>query len=303
MQNDGSIADVQDQRNKELRKFPYTWFGNDAYHQRGKVTGRLRLSDGRPASGAAIFLGDRNTSIRPLVQGSNYYYTTYASEDGNFSFPDVRTGSYGLYAWSNGGVLADVYTNFTTANVTVTNGRNTNLRELAWKVPSGRSRIFQIGDFDKKALGFKNGGLPYQHGATEQSPASLTYTIGKSTTSDWYYAQSAIGTWTVEFTLSPEEVENHRNSSALLSVSLAGYSQSTALDINVNGQIIRTLSKDVLASDPALYRSGKTSGEWRFLQYDIDAELLHSGVNRVGFTVTRYTKWRGFLWDSVILEW
>ncbi|KAH6645195.1 polysaccharide lyase family 4, domain III-domain-containing protein [Truncatella angustata] len=299
--NDGSVADVETQHQKELQNWPYSWLDNAAYQSRGEISGTLQLSDGRPASGAAVYLGDTDTTVRPLIQGSNYYYTTYADANGKFSIPDVRSGNYGLYAWSNGGDIADVYTNFTTSDIVISKGVTTNLGTLDWQV-SGLDQIFQVGDFDKKALGFKNGGPPYEHGDTDKGPADFTYTIGASNASDWYYAQSLLGTWTVDFTLTSEDVAKHTKG-ALLSVSLAGYSQSAALNISANGQLLGSLSKDTLTSDPALYRSGKTSGEWRFLQYEIASNVLSEGKNTVDFTITRYTQWRGFLWDSVILEW
>jgi rhamnogalacturonan endolyase len=294
---------VRAQREKELHGWPYSWLNDTAYQSRGELTGSVHLSDGRPASGAAVYLGDTNTTTRPLVQGANYYYTTYADANGQFSLSNVRTGDYGLYIWSNGGVIADVYTNLTTTNISITQGETTDLGALTWDIPQGTERIFQIGEFDKTALGFHNGGPPYQHGVADDSPANLTYRIGSSNVSEWYYAQSLIGTWTIEFYLSSEDVARHVNSSALLSVSLAGYSQSSTLNISVNGQLLGSLDKDTLASDPVLYRSGKTSGEWRFFQYEIGGDSLSEGVSSVAFTVARYTQWRGFMWDSIILEW
>ena len=307
-QNNGSVEDVVERRKQELEKFPYSWLPDAAYHSRGEITGTLRLSDGRAASGASVFLGDTDTSIRPLVQGDNYYYTTTAKADGSFSFSDVRTGSYGLCAWSNGGDIADVYTNATVTPITVETDKTTALGEVEWALPAGRKQIFQVGEFDKKALGFKNGGLPYQHGVTEASPANLTFRVGKSDASqDWYYAISKPGRWTIEFEVDAVDLAaahaSNNGSTALLSVSLAGYSQSTAVDVDVNGEVVGTLSKDLFTSDPALYRSGKTSGEWRFVQYEVDVGLLVAGANAVGFTVTRYVQWRGVLWDSIILEW
>lgn len=264
------------------------------------MQGKLVLSDGRPASGAAVFLGDSATSTRPLVQGSNYYYTTYANKQGEFSFDNVRSGNYGLYAWSNGGALADVYTNFTTSGVSIAKGSTKHLNTLTWSIPKGRKPVFQIGDFDKKALGFTNGGAPRAHGLTEKGPMNLTYTIGVSSVSDWYYASSKLGSWNVVF----NATRPSPNATAILSVSLAGYSQSTVLTIYLNSNTkVGLISKDILASDPALYRSGTTSGEWRFLQYNIPASQLHEGQNTLSFTIDRYTQWRGILWDSVILEW
>ncbi|KAJ3960544.1 hypothetical protein N0V92_002795 [Colletotrichum tropicale] len=297
--NNGDVADAAQKHKEEVKHVPYTWFKDSAYHSRGGIEGTLTLSDGRPASNAAVYLGDSDTTIRPSIQGTNYYYTTYTNDKGRFTFDNVRTGSYAVYAWSNGGKLADVYTNFT-APVTVSKDKTANLGQLSWKVP-GSKRIFQVGEFDKKATGFKNGGVPYQHGVAADSPANLTFVVGQSQDSDWYFASSTVGKWTIEFDLPAGDVAANRT--ALLSVSLAGYSQSAALDIDVNGQVYGSLSKDVLTSDPALYRSGKISGEWRFFQYKIDPDVLKAGKNTVGFSVTRYTQWRGFLWDSIILEW
>ncbi|KAJ4357149.1 uncharacterized protein N0V89_001724 [Didymosphaeria variabile] len=298
--NDGSVVDAHKRAEKERKTWPYPFIQDDSYHSRGNLKGKLILSDGRPAAGAAIFLGDTNTSTRPLVQGSNYYYTTYADASGKFSLDYVRTGEYGLYAWSNGGALGDVYTNFTTSSIRITKGKTENLRTLTWEVPQDRIRVFQIGDFDKKALGFTNGGAPRQHGLTEKSPANLTYVIGASKTSDWYYASSKLGSWDVLFNTTRPST----NATALLSVSLAGYSQSTGLTIYLNGNTtIGTINKDTQTSDPALYRSGTTSGEWRFLQYELPSSGLYNGQNALSFTVDRYTQWRGILWDSIILEW
>lgn len=192
-----------------------------------------------------------------------------------------------------------MYTNFTASPVAISQDHTTDLGRLTWTVPSNTKRIFQIGDFDQKARGFTNSG-PHVHGLTEQSPANLTFTVGTSKTADWFYASSKLGSWDVVFNASsPSGAKKAR-----LSVSLAGYSQSTALTIYLNGnKTIGTISKDTLTSDPALYRSGTISGEWRFLQYEFDAKDVKAGRNVLSFATERYTLWRGVLWDSIILEW
>lgn len=217
----------------------------------------------------------------------------------------MRTGDYGLYAWSNGGELADVYTNITLTPITVEDGKTVALGDLTWELPVGRTPIFQVGDFDKNATGFVNGGLPYAFNITSLSPANLTFTIGESSAStDWYYASSALGTWTIVFEIDEADLQQYgSNGTALLSISLAGYSQSQAMDIDINGDVLGSLSTDNLTNDPGLYRSSRTSGEWRFIQYEIDPSQLVAGTNTVGFTITRFTEWRGFMWDSIFLEW
>ncbi|THW34801.1 hypothetical protein D6D21_09429 [Aureobasidium pullulans] len=289
--NDGSITDAKQKFREELAKWPYSWVNDTAYHSRGAVSGTLKLSDGRVAAGAAVFLGDSDIKA-PLAQGVNYYYTSYADASGKFSFSNVRTGQYGLYAWSNGGKIGDVYTNYTKSGINVKG--NTKLSTLTWSVPSNE-RVFQIGDFDKKTTGFIESG-PYHHGLAAQSPANFTYTVGKSNTSDWYYASSNLGTWNVEF-----DVATLEKSSARLIVSLAGYSQSTALTISSNGAVLGSLSKDNVTTDAATYRSGTVSGEWHQFVYPVSN--LKLGKNVISFTVNRYVLWRGFLWDAIALEW
>ncbi|KAG9528325.1 polysaccharide lyase family 4 protein, partial [Aureobasidium melanogenum] len=289
--NDGDVADAARKHEEELSKWPYPWVNNTAYHSRGSVTGSLRLSDGRVAAGAAVFLGDSDIKA-PLAQGTNYYYTTYVDAAGRFNFSNVRTGEYGLYAWSNGGEIADVYTNFTKAGIDVKG--KTNLSTLTWPVPSNE-RIFQIGEFDKKTTGFINSG-PYHHGLAALSPANLTYTVGISNISDWYYASSNIGSWKVEF-----HVPVLKTPTAKLVVSLAGYSQSTALTISINDVVLDSLTKDNVSTDASVYRSGTVSGEWHQFEYVVDN--LKQGRNVVSFEVDRYVLWRGFLWDAVALEW
>jgi rhamnogalacturonan endolyase len=255
------------------------------------VTGSLKLSDGRVAAGAAVFLGDSDIKAS-LAQGANYYYTTYTDASGRFSFANVRTGKYGLYAWSNGGMISDVYTNYTKSGIEVKG--KTNLSTLTWPVP-GNKRIFQIGDFDKKTTSFVNSG-PYRHGLAAVSPANYTFTVGTSNSSSWYYASSNLGTWNVEFSILKLEKPTAR-----LIISLAGYSQSTALTISANGVVLGSLSKNNVSTDAAAYRSGTVSGEWH--QFDYVVSNLEQGKNVVSFEVDRYVLWRGFLWDAIALEW
>lgn len=71
----------------------------------------------------------------------------------------------------------------------------TKLSKIVWKT-QGRKKIFQVGDFDRKALGFKYSGLPYQHSMVSKCPANLTYIVGKIRTSDWCLGQYTAGSGT-----------------------------------------------------------------------------------------------------------
>ncbi|KAF9895165.1 hypothetical protein FE257_000067 [Aspergillus nanangensis] len=296
--NDGSKSDAANRARKEFRNWPYKWFENEEYHSRGSVSGRLVMSDGRPAAKASVFLGDNHPNKTTLDMGTLYYYTGETDDQGKFSFKDVRTGDYGLQAWSNGGKLADVSTTFLRNDVTVKNGKQSQLGKLKWAV-SPAKKIFQVGDFDRKALGFKYGGAPYEHALVANCPGNLTYTVGKSKTSDWCFGQSAAGTWSIRF-LADQKASR---SSSVLTVSLAGYSEGTTSEILLNGDQDAPIGNlTTLPNDQSVYRSMTVAGEWRFFQFDIPKGKLRNGWNSIDFHVLKSSAWHGFMWDSIILE-
>jgi len=301
--NDGSQSDAASRWKREERAWPYEWFKDAAYQSRGSISGELVLSDGRPACGAAIFLGDSNSNISAADQGKDYYYTAYADEKGKFNIEDVRSGTYGLYAWSNGGEIGDVTTSFVQNNVIISARKKTNLKDSKWQVTDMKNRIFQIGAFDRKTDDFGlSGPSPFEHGRISRAPANLTYTIGKSQPSDWYFGQSALGTWGILFDLS--SIPSSSND-AKLTVSLAGFSGGSSADILLNdvkvGNI--TTNSKLLVSSQDTYRGATRAGEWRLLEFEVAKAGLRVGMNRMDVRIKTSTQWRGWLWDSIVLEW
>jgi rhamnogalacturonan endolyase len=272
------------------------------------VKGQLLLSDGRPASNAAVFLGDDNPTKTALDMGSTYYYTGYADAHGNFEFTDVRVASYGLQAWSNGSTIADVSTSFLKNGVVVAKDKVTDLGKLTWAV-SAKKKIFQVGEFDRTSNGFLYGGHVPTHALVANCPANLVYRVGCSKPKDWCFGQTYLGNWTISFKLG--ELPNPVPATATLIVSLAGYASGSSSTIWANDQRIGNLTSGAtgadpskgLVSDPCLYRSATTAGEWRYFEFAFNGGLLKKGENVVTFQMTRNTTWHGFMWDSVILEW
>lgn len=302
-QNDGNLEDVATRASEENSKFPYKWFNSTSYNSRGSISGTLVLSDGRPASGAAVFLGDNNSPKSTLDQGERKYYTNYTSSDGSFQFSDVQTNTYALSAWSNGGSIGDVSTTFLQNDIVVEEAKDSILGGLTWETQN-RSLIWQIGEIDRKATGFKNSDIPRAHGLAALSPANLTFIPGVSRVDEWYYAQSSIGSWTVPFNLtSHSSSTNSTLPPAILKLSLAGYSQGFSNVILVNGIQVGNITSGSITTDPSVYRSGNVAGEWHLLSFSIEAGLLKDGGNEVVFKATRSTIWHGVLWDSILLEW
>lgn len=341
--NDGSAVDAEARAAVEFAAWPYPWLNDTAYQARGTVTGTLTLSDGRPAAHAAVFLGDNYPTKTSLDMGTDYYYTTYADAEGRFTFAHVRAGaSYGLQAWSNGSsLLADVTTTYllndvsvssssssSSAGETTTTTTTNDLGALTWTIPQNRTRLFQVGDLDRYAYGFRYGGHPYEHALVAQCPANLTYTIGTSATEEWCFGQTYLGNWTIAFEIAPDDDNdadditttthgvidkydtNNSNSTernATLLVAIASYATGTtarivANDVHVIGNL--TSGSENLLNDPGLYRSATVAGEWRYLSFAFAASVLNvGGWNRITFEVTRNTTWRGIMWDSILLEW
>jgi rhamnogalacturonan endolyase len=299
--NSGTKADVDRRYNNEINSWPYKWLDDLAYQSRvTSVTGKLLLSDGRPAAGAAVFLGDNHPNKTTLDMGSEYYYTTYADNDGSFRFTDVRTSVYALQAWPNGGSIGDVTTTYLKNDIKVSGSRTskTRLDKLTWSIPTSDT-IFQIGAFDRKSTGFAYSG-GFGAGRVDDCPANLTYTVGSSKDSDWCFAQNAIGTYRITFPLPA----SNASSDALLTVSLAGYSQGTTVNIFANDIRIGNLSSSGIPSDPSLYRSGTVAGEWHQFEFPISGNSLKTS-NKIDFRVTSLSSslWRGPIYDAIKLEW
>ena len=303
--NNGTKSDVSLRYNNEVNSWPYKWLNDTSYQSRmASVTGKLVLSDGRPAAGAAVFLGDNHPNKTTLDMGSTYYYTTYADNDGSFRFTDVRTGVYALQAWSNGSPIGDITTTYLKNDINVSGPATSKLRldKLTWSIPASDT-IFQIGDFDRKSTGFAYSG-GFGAGRVDNCPANLTYAVGSSEISDWCFAQNKIGTYRIAFPLPASNITSNNTSDAVLTVSLAGYSQGTTVNIFCNDVRIGNLSSSGILSDPSLYRSGTVAGEWHQFEFPINGSRLKTS-NTIDFRVSSLSSslWRGPIYDAIKLEW
>ena len=284
--NSGDLDDAGSRSAYEDTQWPYWWLNDTNYQNRGSLQGTLVLSDGRPACGAAVFLGDEN-GWETNNQGSQYQYTTYADENGYFQIDAIRTQKdYRLLAWSNGGSISDVSVIHNGTMVSFNDSQSVDLGQITWDVPQ-RDVEWRIGDFDKKALGFKLGGSPLEHGLSDKCPANLVYAIGTNQECDWYFAQSAQGNWTVIFDPASGD---HVNRSAVLTLAFAGYTSQngyglgrdsytypeippTGLNISMNAHYVETVVSEN-ATDGALYRSATTSGGYYASEITIPAEFI-----------------------------
>ncbi len=158
--------DALSQAKKEKAQWPYDWVnGVDYPHKdgRGTVTGQLVLNDPQAATtklpnltvglahpdyagggrrgGRASGAGDTNAAAGApgasrrgggMVDWAHdakfYQFWNDGSEDGNFTIPNVRPGTYTLHAFADG-VLGE----FSQANITVQAGKTLDLNKIEWK--------------------------------------------------------------------------------------------------------------------------------------------------------------------------
>jgi rhamnogalacturonan endolyase len=313
--NNGSIADAKLRARRETVDWPYAWMvDSNGYNSRGSISGKLLLSDGLPATGAAVFLGDRHSKQSTLDQGANYYYRTNADSNGRFRIGNARVGTYNLQAWPNGGSIGDVVTVLSRNDIDVRANEEVELGNVVWKT-TGRKKLFQVGEMDRKATGFNHAGPPREHNRGSKCPPNISYIVGESRTSDWCFVQGKPGSWAIHF-----DVGNNAAAPASLSISLAAYSGGIKANVHVNGvKVGDMLQRRLGKPDPAVYRSGTLSGEWRLAQFDVPAGTLKNGANTVDISVHANESQlfvediangkmdsaatiRGFMYDSIILE-
>lgn len=292
--NNGSLSDAQAQAATESAAWPYSWLSNSSYPlPRTTVSGTLRLADGRVAAGAVITLAQPGGDV--YSQGADYIFTTHADVNGNFTISKVRPGTYSLYAWANGGSIGDVTDQFERDAIAV-NGTSQNLGTITWTPTLYSNLVWQIGTADRKADEFHLGNVARQYGLWNQVPANLTYTIGQSTSAnDWYYAQTSVGNWNVNFSLNQTYSGN-----AHLTVALAGVSRTATTQVIVNGTTVTTLPS--FTNDQAIYRSANQSGTYHLVPITFSASLLRSGSNTITFHATSVSSGGGSMWDTIKLE-
>ena len=134
---DACWADAKAQAKAEQAAWPYSWLNNPAYPlagQRGAITGRFIVRDSlKPAvSGANAWVGVAQPPANGNWQFESKHYQFWVRTDaqGNFTIPNVRPGSYTLYAFTDGAVGE-----FSKPVVMINAGQTTALSELTWNVP------------------------------------------------------------------------------------------------------------------------------------------------------------------------
>jgi len=262
-----------------------------------------------------------------------YQFWADGNEDGTFTIPNVRPGTYTLHAFADG-VLGE----FAATNITVTAGQSLDVGKLDWKPVRYGRQVWEIGYPNRTADKFYKGdgsnywlwGWPLRYG--DLYPNDLTYTVGQSDYHrDWFFEEvphvlsdawknpdaadplnqrfgwvkiqggntwSEIGrgrdtTWTIKFKL-----DEASKGQAALRVALAGADGGGGLIVGVNGQPAGTLHP--VPTNALRYNTNKSV--WQELTLKFDAALLKAGANTMTLTVPAGEVTSGVVYDYLRLE-
>ncbi len=308
------IADALAQGATERSQWPYCWMAHALYPssaERGTVTGTIAEAHGQSVAGAMVVLAGPG----PLVsQGYDYMFWAQADAAGAFSIPEVRPGSYAVHVYATRGTIIDDPTHGEiVGTVNVVAGPN-DCGRLTWSPPFHAHLLWSIGTSDQRSGEFRFSptvpagpnnvaavtrrmyGPDPTHGVWTVPPATTRYTIGSSSPqTDWYFAQSVDGVWTVDFALATVPAGG-----AFLTIGVAGAARTPTLTVAMNGT---PLLQQIFGNDQSLYRSAEQGGQFQMLTVSVPAAALKVGANAVTFQMsTKALGGAGVFYDVLKLE-
>ncbi|MEO7311198.1 MAG: polysaccharide lyase family protein [Chitinophagaceae bacterium] len=191
---DQNWAEAKARQVQETSQWPYAWVKDSAAYPpaslRGSVIGSYVIQDAlKPAfngGGAWIGLTDLSDGATNFqFESRNYQYWVKTSVEGSFTIPNVRPGTYSLFAFVDGAVGE-----YRLDNVTVTAGGNTNLGTLSRTIDrSFGNLIFEIGKPDRTSAEFKLGDFDYCEGNIQNKfrdtfPNPIEYNVADNNWAD-----------------------------------------------------------------------------------------------------------------------
>lgn len=284
------VADAKQQALLQKSQWPYQWLTNPMFPlNRTVVTGKINIPNGLSPDKLQVVLAKPDIDI--YNQGNDYMFWSKTNANGQFTIPHVRPGQYTLYAYATQGEITDT---FTMDNITVS-GSDMDLGSIAWTPAKYENLLWQIGENDRLTEGFNMSDTPRAYGLYDLPPADLTYNVGSSSPeTDWYYAQTKNGTWTVSFNNNVS-----LSGDAVLTVSVAGAASNPSIEVYVNDVKTTTWS---FSNDASVYRSAVLGGRHEVKKLTFPASNLVTGNNTIKFKMISVGSRGGLMYDSLKLE-
>lgn len=288
---DQMIADAKATAHRQQQEWPFAWFRHKLWpQQRTTVEGTLSVATGQRSDSIQVVLAEPGSDV--YTQGKRYIYWALTDSLGHFSIPAVRPADYTLYAYATSGDVTDELS----VDGIHADGDTLSLGTIEWTPRCYQNLLWTIGSNNRLADGFALSDAPRAYLLPEQVPASLTYTVGESNpATDWYYAQTKKGTWTIRFSC-PQSYTG----TARLTASLAAVTSKPTIKVSLNGTALTTWSWST--NDAAIYRSANQSGRHDLKTLGFSAALLRKGTNTLTLELTNGTGRNGVMWDCIKLE-
>jgi len=291
---------------------------------RTPVTGR---DEGgfRPSPGA---IGRNGMPVMQDWQrdAKHYQFWVRADEQGRFTIPNVRPGTYWLRAIADG-----VIGEFVRTNIVIEAGTRTAVGTLDWAPTRYGRTLWQIGVPDRTAREFRHGddywhwGLYFKY--VNEFPDDVNFVVGQSDwRKDWNYVQPPRITRRQDLPVVGEEDEAdtvemasnvraqgiessiwriHFNvpeapgGEATLRLAFCGTHQGTDVEVVVNGESVGRTG--TLPSTSAMQRDG-IQAFWIEKPISFDAALLKAGENVIQLKSHANSWSQGVMYDCVRLE-
>ena len=280
-------TDAKAQAAKQKSEWPYAWMQHPEYPlERGEVAGTLKLYDtNQPAANALLVLAQPRPDWQ--VQVLNYMFNVRADATGHFVLPQVRPGSYTLFA-----AVPGVTDEFRQDNITVTANGKTDLGTLVFTPAYYSAKLWEIGVADLRADGFKLSDRPRRYGLNNDVPADLAYNVGTSVPArDWYYSQAKRGDWKINFNL-----DRAYGGEGVLTIGVAGQTSNPWLQVLVNDNPAGSYTG---GNSSAEYRSAILGGSYhenKIIRFP--ASWLHNGTNSITLRLDKGS----IMYDVIKLE-
>jgi len=322
---DAMFADAKAQAKSEAAKWPYAWVDGVAYPkaaERATVKGQVVLHDpiepgvklanlmvGLAYPDEGVAGGDPRQGLTWQSDAKHYEFWAHGSDDGRFTIPKVRAGTYELHAIADG-VLGE----YQKASVTVGAGGEVDLGKLEWTPVRYGVQVFQIGVPNRSASEFLRGNDHWHWGEyveySKLFPKDVNYIVDKSDWSkDWFIYQvphaesddptgrgkGRATTWTIHFNMGREA---RREGHGVLRLALDGVS-ARSIDVGVNGKPAGQVTG--LIYNATINRDG-IEGSWVEKDLPFDASMLTAGENTLTLTVPEGGLTSGVSYDVVRLE-
>jgi rhamnogalacturonan endolyase len=236
------------------------------------------------------------------MDAKHYEFWVHADDEGRFTIPKVRSGTYTLHVIADG-VLGE----YALSNVVATAAQSVDLGKLAWQPVRYGHQLWEIGIPDRTAAEFFHGDNYWHWGLYQDYPKDfpndVNFVINQSDYhKDWNYCQvprsdgggrGAGTTWSIHFDL-PKTVHGK----ATLRLAFAATSARN-IQVTVNDQPAGGTGP---LQDTATIRRDGIRGYWYERAVAFDAALLKAGTNILKLTIPPGGTTSGVEYDYLRLE-